>query len=114
MRNGHGEEKFRSPVELSRSLEEIQFQLGRSRALEAWWPEAFSCGSCSVRVERGEVASYHVVAERPDGVTKREPLRWVPKAVWREAAETIIVREKSASAGGSALEKVLRTIEEQG
>jgi len=100
-----GEERFRNVTDLERSVREATASLERSRALQEWWPEAFNRGDCHVRVERGELASYHVVAEQPGGFSKREPLVHVPRPVWKHAAETIVARERLS--GGSALEKLI-------
>ena len=107
-------ETFKHPIDAARALTEAEFHLTRSKALREWWPEAFEHGPCYVFVKRGELASYHVVARRPDGAEKTEPLRFAPRVIWEHAAESVIQRERSVMAGGSALEKAIRSIEEQG
>lgn len=104
---GRGEERFRSVNELERTVREATAALERSKALESWWPDALAEGVCYVHVERGEAASYHVVATKPSGLSKREPLVLVPKAVWEFAAETTVAQEKVGFGGGSALEKLI-------
>jgi hypothetical protein len=113
---GHvlGEEDFRHPVDARRALTLAEFHFKRSKALLEWWPDAFEAGPCTVKVRRGVLASYHVVVRRGDGVEKTEALRFVPRAIWEHAAETVIAQEKATVGGGSALEKAIATIEEQG